>query len=83
MALRLGVPNAGLGKVDLATVVADGDGRFAATVTLPETWPGTDDPVVERDLVLAVVDLVRAETLTVAPLRNSAADAAHQGGSTD
>lgn len=73
VSLRLGAPKAGLGKENLAEVLVDETGRFQIAVTLPATWPGTQTPIVEYDLVLAAVDQVGSVTLAVAPLVNSAA----------
>ncbi len=76
VALRLGAPNAGLGKRNLATVVADGDGAFELTLALPTEWSGTRQPIVERELIIAAVDETRGQTLAVAFLLNEAAKAA-------
>jgi putative hemolysin len=76
IALRLGAPNAGLGKRNLATVVADGDGAFELTLTLPTEWPGTRQPIVERELIIAAVDETRGQTLALASLLNEAAKTA-------
>jgi hypothetical protein len=73
VALRLGAPNTGLSNRNLVTVVADGHGAFEAKLTLPSDWPGTQQPIVERELVIAAVDQVRGQTLTVVPFVNAAA----------
>jgi putative hemolysin len=71
--LRLGAPSTGLGKHNLATVVADGRGTFEAELTLPNDWPGTQQPIVERELIIAAVDETRGQTLAVASFVNAAA----------
>jgi putative hemolysin len=73
IALRLGAPNTGLSNQNLVTVVADGNGAFEVELTLPSTWPGTQQSIVERELAIAAVDEVRGQTLAVAPLVNTAA----------
>jgi hypothetical protein len=73
VALRLGVPNAGLSKENLATAVADADGAFGTELMLPTEWTGTQTPIVERELVIAAVDEVRGQTLAVAQVTNAAA----------
>jgi putative hemolysin len=75
IALRLGAPNAGLGRLNLATAIVDASGDFGVELTLPAEWPGTSSPVIERDLIIAAVDETRGQTLAAAPLVNeSAAD---------
>jgi putative hemolysin len=73
VSVRLGAPKAGLGKENLAEVVVDEGGRFQVAVTLPGTWPGTQIPIVDYELVVAAVDESGATTLAVAPLLNTAA----------
>jgi putative hemolysin len=70
VALRLGVPNAGLGKLNLATAVADAGGTFEVELVLPTVWPGTQNPITERELVIAAVDETRSQTVAVAPFTN-------------
>ena len=70
--LRLGVPNAGLSKENLATIVVDAHGAFEVELTLPVEWPGAQTPIVERELVIAAVDEVRGQTLAVAEFTNAA-----------
>ena len=70
VALRLGVPNAGLGKENLATAVADAHGAFEVELTLPTEWPGAQTPIIERELVIAAVDEVRGQTLAFAQFTN-------------
>jgi putative hemolysin len=74
IALRLGVPNAGLSKVNLATAIADASGAFEATLALPTEWPGAQTPIVERELVIAAVDETKSETLAIAPFTNADAE---------
>jgi len=74
IALRLGAPNTGLGNRNLVTVVADGRGAFELELTLPDAWPGTRQPIVERELVIAAVDEARGQTLAVASFVNTAAE---------
>lgn len=71
VALRLGVPNAGLSKQNLATAVADAQGAFEAELALPAVWPGAQMLIVERELVIAAVDEVQSYTLAVAPFTNT------------
>jgi hypothetical protein len=71
VALRLGVPNAGLSKESLATAIADADGAFETELTLPTEWPGAQTPIVERELVIAAVDEARGQTLAVAQFTNA------------
>jgi len=70
VALRLGVPNAGLSRENLATVVANADGAFEVELTLPTEWPGAQTPIVERELVIAAVDETLGQTLVVARFFN-------------
>ena len=71
VALRLGVPNAGLSKQDLAIAIAGTDGGFEIEVAVPSKWPGRQAPVVERELVIAAVDDTRGQTLAVASFTNT------------
>jgi hypothetical protein len=71
VALRLGVPNAGLGKENLATAVANAEGAFEVELTLPTEWPGAQTPIVERELVIAAVDEAWGQTLAVARFTNN------------
>jgi hypothetical protein len=73
VALRLGVPNAGLSNHNLATAVANADGAFETELTLPTEWPGTQTPIVERELVIAAVDEARGQTLAIAQFINQGA----------
>ena len=73
IALRLGVPNTGLGNRNLVTVVADEHGAFEVVLTVPGVWPGTQQPIVERELAIAAVDEARDQTLAVVPFVNAAA----------
>ena len=66
IALRLGVPNAGLSRQDLATAIADVQGAIAVDLTLPNEWPGADSPITERELVIAAVDDEQGQTLASA-----------------
>ncbi|HAJ37223.1 MAG TPA: hypothetical protein DCL15_16255 [Chloroflexi bacterium] len=61
--VRMGVPNTGLNDADLAWMSVDGDGAFIVNAPLPTVWPGTNAAVVEDQLVLAVIDPVRNQTL--------------------
>jgi len=70
VALRLGVPNVGLSKENLATAVADAHGAFEVELTLPTEWPGTQTPIVERELVIAAVDEAKGQTLASAQFTN-------------
>jgi hypothetical protein len=70
VALRLGVPNAGLSNHNLATAVANADGAFETELTLPTEWPGTQTPIVERELVVAAVDEAQGQTLAFAQFTN-------------
>jgi putative hemolysin len=70
--LRLGVPNAGLGKLNLDTAVADARGTFEVELVLPTVWPGTQNPITERELIIAAVDEIRSHTLAVARFANEA-----------
>jgi len=70
VALRLGVPNAGLSKETLVTAIADANGAFEVKLTLPTEWPGAQTPIVERELVIAAVDETLGQTLVVAQFTN-------------
>jgi putative hemolysin len=74
VALRLGARNSGLGKQDLATIVADERGAFEVVLTLPVVWPGTQQLIVEPELVIAAVDETRGQTLAVASFLNEDAE---------
>jgi hypothetical protein len=69
--LRLGVPNAGLSKENLATSAADAHGVFEVELTLPTEWPGAQTPIVERELVIAAVDEAGGQTLAVVQFTNA------------
>ena len=71
IALRLGVPNAGLSKENLVTAIADAHGAFEVELTLPTEWPGAQMPIVERELVIAAVDEAGGQTLAVAQFTNA------------
>jgi hypothetical protein len=70
IALRLGVPNAGLSKQNLAAVATNTNGAFETELTLPTEWPGTQTPIVERELAIAAVDEVRGQTMAIAQFTN-------------
>jgi hypothetical protein len=70
VALRLGVPNAGLSKANLITAIADAHGAFEAQLTMPTEWPGTQNPIIEHELVIAAVDEAQSQTLAIAPFTN-------------
>ena len=72
LALRLGVPNAGLSKENLAVAIADAQGQFAVELVLPGEWPGAGTPIVERELVIAAVDETMGQALAFASFTNEA-----------
>jgi putative hemolysin len=74
IALRLGAPNAGLSNQNLATIVTDDQGSFEISLTLPTAWPGAQQAIMERELVIAAVDETRNQTLAIAPFINAAAE---------
>jgi len=71
IALRLGVPNAGLGDDNLMEVQADEHGTFEVALTLPATWPGSGAPITEQDLVIVAVDEGRDQALATASFFNT------------
>jgi len=54
-------------------VGADTNDAFETELTLPVEWPGTQTPIVERELVIAAVDEAKSQTLAVAQVTNAAA----------
>jgi putative hemolysin len=74
VALRLGARNSGLGKQNLATIVADERGAFEAVLTLPVVWPGTQQLIIEPELVIAAVDETLGQTLAVVSFLNESAE---------
>jgi hypothetical protein len=70
IALRLGIPGAGLSDSNLVTVKADDYGAFEVVLTIPTDWPGSGTPIVEQDLVIAAVDEAVGQTLATASLLN-------------
>lgn len=67
IALRLGVRDAGLSDENLVTVTVDARGMFQVEMVLPTEWPGTQNRIVERELVIAAVDETRGQTVGIAP----------------
>jgi len=66
IALRLGVPDAGLDEENLAVVTVEDQGTFAVALTVPDVWPGSGIPVTEQELVIAAIDLEMEQTLAIA-----------------
>ncbi len=70
--LRLGLPQTGLNNHALTRVVVDEHGAFATALELPVVWPGSGQPIVESELVVAAVE-EGAGTLATATFLNMAA----------
>jgi hypothetical protein len=70
--LRLGVADTGLSDINLVEIEADMQGVFHAELAIPLTWPGSDAPVVEQELLIAAVDEEKHQTLVTAPFFNVA-----------
>jgi hypothetical protein len=68
----LGVAETGLSDINLVEIEADTQGVFQAELAIPLTWPGSDAPVVEQELLIAAVDQVQGQTLATAPFFNAA-----------
>ena len=70
--LRLGVTDTGLGSTNLVKLEADAHGVFEGELAIPLTWPGSDAPVIEQELLIAAVDEEKDQTLATAPFFNVA-----------
>lgn len=79
LVIRMGATEAELNAEDLGQVTVDDNGAFQTLVTLPTTWPGTDTPITEPSLIIAVVDASSDETVATASFTNIAEQVAPAG----
>lgn len=79
LAVRLGLPEGGLSGQDLESATVDPNGEFQALITIPKTWPDTNEPILDSTLIIALVDTASGETAATASFTNQAEQAVPQG----
>jgi len=79
LGVRLGLPEGGLSGQELASAVVNPDGEFQAIITIPKTWPGTNEAILDSTLIIALVDTSRDETVATASFTNQAEQAVPRG----
>jgi hypothetical protein len=72
LGLRLGVADTRPSEINLVEVKVDTQGAFQAEMAIPLTWPGSDAPVVERELLITAVDEEKDQMLATASFFNTA-----------
>ncbi len=79
LAVRLGLPEGGLSGQDLESATVGPNGEFQALITIPKTWPDTNEPILDSTLIIALVDTASGETAATASFTNQAEQAVPQG----